>query len=159
MRKWFHLKQFRWTFHYKVPKFESVSPTFITIFISLWYFANQVKGKKKKRATEDGRKGKKEERRKGRNYISYFSSYLQNPNQISISLKQGLYSTQFHWPYLTLLFAYSLFLSHQQMWTPTVSYLQCQPWRYNCEFKRYSSSLPGACVLVRRCQPDENIVN
>lgn len=52
-------------------------PTFITIFISLWYFANQVKAKKKKRATEDGRKGKKEERRKGkkgRNYISYFPS-------------------------------------------------------------------------------------
>lgn len=51
-----------------ITKFPNLSwsPTFITIFISLWYFANQVKGKKKKRATEDGRKGKKEEGRKGR---------------------------------------------------------------------------------------------
>ena len=39
-----------------------------------------------------------------------------------------------------------------------MSQVLCQPWRNTCEFKRYSSSLPGVYDAVRRQQPDKNII-
>lgn len=135
VRKWFSLKQFRWTFHYKVSKSERGSPTFITIFISCSILQIRWKGKRRKepqrmegkgRRKKGGREGRKEFAHRKTIFHIFPANSGKSKSDFNITHARTIFYSISIGPTCYLLI--SLFLSHQQIWVPTVSYIQCQPW-------------------------------